>query len=142
VFGCTAQVALGSGLKRAPRALPGRFLGFDRTFSSGVVLTLLNSGHVTQSQTVEFDDVPHFSAPVLLAKEPASVDAAVQGEEDDSDDEVELQISQLPSALPPAPVTAVQPLVPAAAALPPGELSSRPVATQPQTWPGRPVHAT
>jgi hypothetical protein len=61
---------------------------------------------------------------------------------DDSDDEVELRTAQLPSALPPVPVAAVQPLVPAATAMLPGELSSRPVAVQPQTWPGRQVRAT
>jgi hypothetical protein len=64
------------------------------------------------------------------------------GDHDGSDDEVGLQTAQLPSALPPVPVAAVQPLVPAAAALPPGESSSRPIATQPQTWPGHQVRAT
>jgi hypothetical protein len=75
--------------KLAPRTLPGRFLGFERPFGSGVVL--VDSGHVTQTQPVEFDDVPRFLAPVLLPKEPASVDAANhRDDDDDSDDEVEL----------------------------------------------------
>jgi hypothetical protein len=112
------------------------------------VLVLLDSGHMTQTQTVEFDDVPCFLAPVLLPKELASVDAANhRDEDDDSDDEVDLRAAQLPTALPPLPVTAIhpiseQPLVPSAAALPPGEMSSGPVAIHPQTLPGRPVRAT
>jgi hypothetical protein len=76
--------------KLAPRVLHGRFLGFERPFSSGVVLALLDSEHVTQSQTVEFDNEPRFLAPGLLPIEPASVGAADQKEDnDDSDDEVE-----------------------------------------------------
>jgi transposase InsO family protein len=49
--------------KVAPRALPGRFVGFEQLFGSGVVLALLDSRHVTQSQTVEFDDEPRFRHP-------------------------------------------------------------------------------
>jgi hypothetical protein len=159
--------------KLAPGALPGRVFGFERPFGSGVVLALLDSGHVTQSQTVEFDDEMRFLAPVLLPKEPASVDAADQGEDNhDSDDEVDLRTAELPSALPPVPVAtvqppdddsdvqvdlrtaqlhsalppvpvaAVQPLMPTAAAMLPGELTSRPVAIQPQTWPGRSMRST
>jgi hypothetical protein len=139
-FGCRGWVhSPGQRRKSAPRALPGRFLGLERLFGLGIVLVLLDSGHATQSQTFEFDDEPHFLEPVLLTKEPPSVDAADQGE-GDSDEEVELRTSQLPSSLPP--VAAVQPLVPAAAAMLPRKLSSRPVAIQPQAWPGRPVHAT
>jgi hypothetical protein len=107
--------------KLAPRALPGRFLGFEQPFGSGVVLALLDSGHVIQSQTVEFDDEPRFLAPVLSPKEPAFVDAPDQGEDnDDSNDEVGLRTAQLPSALPPVPEGAVQPLVPTAVRCCPG----------------------
>jgi hypothetical protein len=81
---------------------------------------------VTQSQAVEFDDDPRFLALVLLPKELPSVNAADQGEDiDDSDDEVDLRTAQLPSALPPVPVAAVQPLVPTAAAMLPRELTTR-----------------
>jgi hypothetical protein len=173
-FGCRVwEHSQGHHQKLAPRALPGRFLGFERPFGSGIVLALLDSGHATQSQTVDFGNEPRFLAPVLFPKEPASVDAADQGEDnddsddevdlrtaelpsalppvpvaavqppdDDSDDEVDLRTAQLPSALPPVPVAAVQPLVSTAAALLPRELSSRPVAIQPQKWPGRPMRST
>jgi hypothetical protein len=81
-FGCRVWVhSPGHRQKLAPRALPGHFLGFEWPAGSGVVLALLNSGHVTQSRTVEFDNEPRFLAPVLSPKEPASVDAADQGEE-------------------------------------------------------------
>jgi hypothetical protein len=68
--------------------------------------------------------------------------AAVLPPDHDSDDEVDLRTAQLPSALPPVPVAAVQPLVPTAAAMLPGELTLRPVAIQPQTWPGRSIRST
>jgi hypothetical protein len=108
-FGCRVWVhSPGHRHKLAPRALPGRFLGLERPFGSGVVLVLLDSGHVTQTQTVEFEDVPRFLAPVLLPKEPASVDAANHRDDDDhSDDEVDLRTAWLPAALPPLPVTAI-----------------------------------
>jgi transposase InsO family protein len=110
-FGCRVWVHSPSHRQKlAPRALPGRSLGFERPFSSGVVLALLDSGHVTQSQTVEFGDEPRFLAPVLSPKEPASVDAADQEEDnDDSDNEVDLRTAELPSAPPPVPVATVQP---------------------------------
>jgi hypothetical protein len=143
-FGCRVWMhSPGHRQKLAPRALPGRFLGFERPFGSSVVLALLDSGHVTQSQTVEFDDEPRVLAPVLLPKEPVSVDAADQGEDNnDSNDEIDLRTAQLPSSLPPKPMAAAQPLVPSAAAMLPGELTSRPVAIQPQTWPGRSGRST
>jgi hypothetical protein len=60
-FGCRVWVhSTGHRQKLTPRALTGRFLGFERPFGSGVVLALLDSGHVTQSQTVEFGDEPRF----------------------------------------------------------------------------------
>jgi hypothetical protein len=71
------------------------------------------------------------------------VDAADQGEDNhDSNDEVDLRTAELPSALPPVPVAAVQLLVPTAAAKLLGESTSRPVAIQPQTWPGRSMRST
>jgi hypothetical protein len=42
--------------KFAPRAQPGWFLGFERPFGAGVYRVLLDSGSITQSQTVVFDD--------------------------------------------------------------------------------------
>jgi hypothetical protein len=48
---------------------------------------------------------------------------ALQPPDDDSDDEVELRIAQLPSALPPVPVAAVQPLLSTVAAMLPVKLS-------------------
>jgi hypothetical protein len=55
--------------KFEPRARPGRFLRFDQPFGSGIYKVLLDSGEVTQSQTMVFDDaphVPHVPLPVLL----------------------------------------------------------------------------
>jgi hypothetical protein len=73
-FGCRCWVhTLGKPFvhrhKFEPRARPGRFLGFDQPFGSGIYKVLLDSGEVTQSQTVVFDDaphVPHVPLPVLL----------------------------------------------------------------------------
>jgi hypothetical protein len=66
-LGCRVWVhSPGHRQKVAPRALPGRFLGFERPFGSSVVLALLDSGHATQSQNVEFDDEPRFLASGLL----------------------------------------------------------------------------
>jgi hypothetical protein len=52
--------------KFAERAQPGRFLGFERPFGSGVYKVLLDNGGVTQSQTVVFDDAPFVPPPALL----------------------------------------------------------------------------
>jgi hypothetical protein len=42
--------------KLAPRAIPGRFLGCERPFGSGIYRVLLDDGRVTQSQTVQFSN--------------------------------------------------------------------------------------
>jgi hypothetical protein len=42
--------------KLAPRAIPGRFLGFERPFGSGIYRVLLDDGRVTQSQIVQFSN--------------------------------------------------------------------------------------
>jgi transposase InsO family protein len=44
--------------KYAARGRPGRFLGFEAPFGSGIYKVLLDDGTVTRSQTVMFDDVP------------------------------------------------------------------------------------
>jgi hypothetical protein len=36
--------------------VPGRFLGFEAPFGSGIYKVLLASGQITQSQTVVFHD--------------------------------------------------------------------------------------
>jgi hypothetical protein len=48
------------------RARPGTFLGFDQPFGSAIYEVLLDSGEVTQSQMVFFDDAPNVPPPVLL----------------------------------------------------------------------------
>jgi transposase InsO family protein len=57
-FGCRCWVHTPGMHRRKfePRARPGRFLGFDQPFGSGIYKVLLDSGEVTQSQTVVFDD--------------------------------------------------------------------------------------
>ena len=70
-FGCRCWVHTPSPLrtKLAPRGKPGRFLGFVAPLGSKVYRVLLDSGVVTQSQTVAFDDYP---APPPLAISPIS----------------------------------------------------------------------
>jgi hypothetical protein len=58
--------------KFEPRARLGRFLGFDEPFGSGIYKVLLDSGEVTQSQTVVFDDAPHVPHVPLLVLLPAA----------------------------------------------------------------------
>jgi hypothetical protein len=70
-FGCrcwvhTPDKPLVHCKKFEPRARPGRFLGFDQPFGSGICKVLFDSGEATQSQTVVFDDAPHMPPPVLL----------------------------------------------------------------------------
>lgn len=76
--------------KFGPRGVPGRFLGFERPFGSGIYRVLLDNGGVTQTQTVEFDTAPTVPPPVLL---PAvqipgqQCPQTARGEDSDSDDE-------------------------------------------------------
>jgi hypothetical protein len=48
----------GHRTKLQPRATLGQFLGFERPFGGGIFRVLLDDGRVSQSQTVEFSDMP------------------------------------------------------------------------------------
>lgn len=61
VFGCRAwghSPNLPSRSKLAPRAIPGRFIGFEPPLGSGVYRLLLDDGRVMLSRTVIFDETP------------------------------------------------------------------------------------
>jgi hypothetical protein len=92
--------------KFEPRARPGRFLGFDKPFGSGIYKVLLDSGEVTQSQTVVFDDAPHVPPPVLLPEGEAwqqsqRAGEAAEASNRDSDSEDEMQMGPTVPAVPP-----------------------------------------
>jgi hypothetical protein len=70
----------GHRLKLQSRALPGRFLGFERPLSSGIYLVLLDDGSITRSQSVQFSDVGY-----AATSPPPQVPAAGGGEDDDED---------------------------------------------------------
>jgi hypothetical protein len=86
--------------KFEPRARPGRFLGFDQPFGSGIYKVPLDSGEITQSQTVVFDDAPHVPPPVHLPEgavqqQPRWTGQRAAGEIDgdsDSDSKDEVQV--------------------------------------------------
>ena len=72
-FGCRVWVHTPSALrdKLAPRAVPGRFIGFVRPLASGIYRILLDTGKETQSQTVVFAD-HQAPPPLVLPTEPAA----------------------------------------------------------------------
>jgi hypothetical protein len=100
-FGCrcwvhTPDKPLVHCKKFEPRARPGRFLGFDQPFGSGICKVLFDSGEATQSQTVVFDDAPHMPPPVLLPEGAAQQQSRAGGQavnmsdcQSDSEEEVE-----------------------------------------------------
>jgi hypothetical protein len=69
-----------------PRGRPGRFLGFEQPFGSGIYKVLLDTGEVKRSQTVVFDDAPHVPPPVVLP-ETAPTKVSDVCDESDSEDE-------------------------------------------------------
>jgi hypothetical protein len=97
--------------KFEPRARPGRFLGFDQPFGSGICKVLLDSGEVTQSQMMVFDDAHHVPPPVLLPEGAAQQQSrageqAVNMTDCESDSEEEVEAHPLvPPVLPVAPST-------------------------------------
>jgi hypothetical protein len=101
--------------KFEPRARPGRFLGFDQPFRSGIYKVLLDCGEITQSQTVVFDDAPHVPPPVLLPEgavqqQPRRAGKQAAGEIDgDSDSEDEVQVQRVHAIMPPVPPIAPSP---------------------------------
>jgi hypothetical protein len=104
--------------KFAPRARPGRFLGFERSMGSGIFRVLLDSGQIVQSQSVVFADTPQPPLPVPPLSKPSPVlsppgrhEHQLSLADDDSDDEVDLHSAALPPASPLAPPSA-PPLVP------------------------------
>jgi hypothetical protein len=79
--------------KLSGRAVPGRFLGFERPFGAGIYRVLLDDGRVTQSQTVEFSDrgayVPqHGPQPANGHHVSPPVENHVDSNDDDYDDDV------------------------------------------------------
>jgi hypothetical protein len=102
------------------RSRPGRFLGFDQPFGSGIYKVLLDSGEVTQWQTVIFDDAPHVPPPVLLPEVAAKQQLRSAGDMDgDSDSEDEVQVH---TSVPPVPL--VPPVAPFAGASDDGSVSA------------------
>jgi hypothetical protein len=101
--------------KFAPCARPGRFLGFERPMGSGVFRVRMDSGQITQSQSVVFADTPQppLPAPPLPAPSPVPPPPGMRArqqtlDEDDSDDEVDLRPAASPSVPPLAPGLSVQ----------------------------------
>jgi hypothetical protein len=111
----------GHRLKLQSRALPGRFLGFERPLSRGIYRVLLDDGSNTQSQSVQCSDVGY-----AATSPPPQVPAVGWGEDDDedssddddfanapavepeqvteeSDDEVDLRNQRIPPSPPPPP---------------------------------------
>jgi hypothetical protein len=79
--------------KLSGRAVPGRFLGFERPFGAGIYRVLLDDGRVTQSQTVEFSDrgayVPqHGPQPANRHHVSPPVENHVDSNDDNYDDDV------------------------------------------------------
>ena len=75
VFGCTAWAHVPdttSRSKLSPRALRGRFLGFEPPLGSGVHRVLLDDGRTVLSRTVHFDEAP---PPAATAETPVSAPA-------------------------------------------------------------------
>jgi hypothetical protein len=99
------------------RARPGRFIGFDQPFGSGIYKVLLDSGEVTQSQTVIFDDAPHVP-PLMLLPDVAAQQhlrwAGEQGEGDMNGDSDSADKEQVHTMVPPVPL--VLPVAPFAGA--------------------------
>jgi hypothetical protein len=110
----------GHRLKLQSRALPGRFLGFERPLSSGIYRVLLDDGSITVSQSVQFSDVgfaatsppPQVPAAGGGADDEDSSDdgdvanaPAVEPEQvtEESDDEVDLRHLRIPPSPPPPP---------------------------------------
>jgi hypothetical protein len=97
--------------KFEPHAWPGRFLGFDQPFGSGIYKVLRDSGDVTQSQTAVNDDALQVPPPVILpgAAQQHSRWAGEQAVgmrdcESDSEDEVDVH-PRVPPVSPMAPPT-------------------------------------
>jgi transposase InsO family protein len=103
--------------KFEPRARPGRILGFDKPFGSGIYKLPLDSGKITQSQTVVFDDAPHVPPPVLLPEGAVQQQARWAGEQaageidgdSDSDSKDEVQVQRVHAIMPPVPPTTPSP---------------------------------
>ena len=135
--------------KLTPRAVPGRFLGFQQPMGSGLYRVLLDSGRETVSQTVVFDGVP---GPPPLAAPPAAPPIVVAGpgggDDDDSDDDdvdvvAPLGPAQVAHAAAPAdallqnaPVPAAEPALELAEPAVPPPAAAAPAAP---VMPGRPV---
>jgi hypothetical protein len=101
--------------KFAPCARPGRFLGFERPIRSGVFRVLLDSGQITQSQSLVCADTPQppLPAPPLPAPSPVTPPPGMRArqqtlDDDDSDDEVDLRPAASPPVPPLAPGLSVQ----------------------------------
>jgi hypothetical protein len=78
----------GHRTKLQPRATPGRFLGFERPFGGGIFRVLLDDGRVTQSQTVEFSDMPG-AIPVPIPLPLSQIWRAGEREGKDDDDDTD-----------------------------------------------------
>jgi len=86
--------------KLANRAVPGRFLGFERPLGCGIYRVLLDGGHVEVTQRVIFGDAP---AGGIVRAPPVPSPVPVGGGDDDSDSEDDDAASQAaPQAAPPA----------------------------------------
>jgi hypothetical protein len=126
------------GRKFDNRSRPGRLLGFDQPFGSGIYKVPLDSREVTQLQTVIFDDAPHVPPPVLAPPPVLLPEVATkqqlrwEGDMDgDSEDEVQVHTSVLPVPL-------VPPVAPFAGASDDGSVSADEV----ELLPGRASSAT
>jgi hypothetical protein len=141
--------------KFSRRARPGRFLGFEQSFGSGIYRVLLDSGEVTQSQTVVFDDAPCVPPPALLPP-PSPTPMVGQPNDDDtdsdSDSDNDVHDSSLSAAVPQAATPAnpgaalpssAPPAIPAAGVpkaisppLPAPQAVRTPTVMSPETVPG------
>jgi hypothetical protein len=101
--------------KLAPCARPGRVLEFERPMGSGIFRVFMNSGQITQSQSVVFAHMrqPPLPTPPLPAPSPLPPPPGMRArqqtlDDDDSDDEVDLRPAASPPVPPLAPELSVQ----------------------------------
>jgi hypothetical protein len=132
--------------KRAPRGVPGRFLGFEAPFGSGIYKVLLDSGQITQSQTVVFHDAPYVAPPPILPPSAPPLAANVDGDDDSDEDELEQSATTAPGAMHPlltvqAPAAAQVPVTAQVLAAPQVPVAAQ-TPTAAQAPAGRPVRGT
>jgi hypothetical protein len=89
--------------KLEPRGVPGRLIGFQGPFVSGVYRVLLSDGKVMHSQTVVFDDTEGVHLPVLPPAGPAPAAESGAGEDSDSDDDADVTAAPPPASAEPLP---------------------------------------